>query len=146
MSATETITLDIHTPHGSYPGCRVKAARFIGGQVRLDAANEEGPIARITTSLLEAGVDPQDELAIKDQDENEGLVGSLVAARLVEPPHRQIDQGYVTYRVCRPAGALKALIAALPPVPAKKAKTDSKKRAAAGRTSAVSARQPNPKR
>jgi hypothetical protein len=43
----------------------------------------------------------QDEVAVKDYEENSGILKSLVDARVLEYPHRHISQGFVTIPICR---------------------------------------------
>ena len=42
-----------------------------------------------------------DEVAIKDWEENSGILKTLVDAGVVEYPHRHISQGFVTIPICR---------------------------------------------
>jgi hypothetical protein len=43
----------------------------------------------------------QDEVAIKDYAENEGILDALIQAGIVSKPHRQVSSGYVTIPVCK---------------------------------------------
>ena len=42
-----------------------------------------------------------DEVAIKDYSENEGVLDALLEAKIVAPPHRFVEQGWVRIPVCR---------------------------------------------
>ena len=42
-----------------------------------------------------------DEVAIKNYSENEGILKSLLKARIVAPPHRFVSSGFVQIPICK---------------------------------------------
>lgn len=83
--------------------CRVERASY-GGTDRialpLYAIEDGSPVAVATVNLPELALEA-DQVLIKDYSENEGLLALLVAARVVSPPLREVQSGYVTLYVCR---------------------------------------------
>lgn len=78
--------------------------------------SKDGPIALLVKRSSVAGMSPydtilsvnpwdeslaRDEVAIKDYGMHEGVLKALVDAGIVFPPHRTIEQGYVTFPVVR---------------------------------------------
>jgi len=54
----------------------------------------------LTATVYVEGLNP-DEVAIKDYSENEGVLNTLLANDIVEPPHRVIQSGYVNLPICK---------------------------------------------
>lgn len=61
---------------------------------------EDEPVAVLTTNLPNNPM-RDDEVAIKDYSENEGVLQCLIDHRLVLPAHRWITSGHVLIPVCQ---------------------------------------------
>lgn len=76
--------------------CTVSKARYYNGRLAIVLVdNFTGAlIARATLNLPD---DPltDDEVAIKDYSENEGILDALVGAGIVEQPHRFLSSGFI---------------------------------------------------
>ena len=62
----------------------------------IDYKNKE-PYATATVNI--DGLDA-DEVAIKCYSENAGMLGALFEAKIIHPPHRHVNSGFVTIPVC----------------------------------------------
>jgi hypothetical protein len=62
---------------------------------------EDGmPFATCTVNLPEEPME-ENEVAIKNHSENTGILDFLVENSIVDPPHRYVNSGFVTFPVCR---------------------------------------------
>lgn len=70
---------------------------------RIQLYEEEMPGVLLPYATCTAAIDglADDEYAIKDWAENEGMVELLVGAGVIAPPHRYVMSGWVTVPVCR---------------------------------------------
>lgn len=73
--------------------------RAIQLMTMVDGVYEE-PVTRATVNIPEHHLN-EDEVAIKDWSENEGMVEALVEAGVIHPPHRHIQSGYVQVPIAR---------------------------------------------
>ncbi len=70
-------------------------------QLLYDGGDEDGlPFAVCTVNIPHAQV-AEDEVAIKDYSENEGMLQYLIKNKIVMLPHRYTQSGYVTVPICR---------------------------------------------
>ena len=69
-----------------------------GTALQLIDAGDGTPFA--TATLWVEGL-ASDEVAIKNYSENLGMLTFLVTNKIVEQPHRQINNGFVNIPVCR---------------------------------------------
>lgn len=83
----------------------ISKKRFATAQdhYRYDLYDQEdgSPVATVNVNLP-ALMDG--EIGVKDWSENEGMLSFLVSNKLVDPPHRWIQSGYVQVPVCNVTG------------------------------------------
>ena len=79
----------------------VKYAKYANGQngILLNYASNGGSYA-VASVALDEPLRP-DEVAIKNYSENEGILQSLLKARIVAPPHRFVSSGFVQIPICK---------------------------------------------
>lgn len=53
-----------------------------------------------TTATVNIGGLRDNEVAIKNYSENEGLLDVLIGLGVIEPPHRQVQSGFVLIDIC----------------------------------------------
>ena len=78
--------------------CRKLSTRTVASAPQLIDAEDGSPFA--TATLWVEGL-ASDEVAIKNYSENLGMLTFLVTNKIVEQPHRQINNGFVNIPVCR---------------------------------------------
>jgi len=80
--------------------CVINQARYADGSLALQLVDKNfgDPVAMITTRI--DGLE-QDELAIKNWSENEGMYTTLLRAGVVRRAHRSVRSGFVTVPVTR---------------------------------------------
>ncbi|MBZ9714453.1 hypothetical protein [Deinococcus multiflagellatus] len=83
----------------------IKIKRYASGDLAILLEAQGEPWAVASMSL--PGLAP-DEVAIKDYSENEGMLSDLLAAGVVEQPHRHLAAGFVQAPVCRLTAAARA--------------------------------------
>lgn len=82
-----------------FNGKIVQAEYVQSGNIAWQMADEDGsPITTVSVNV--PGLKP-DELGIKTYSENAGMLEALLAADLVELPHRYLLSGFVQIPVCR---------------------------------------------
>ncbi len=88
------------TPDGEETAVYLKHGKYANGNpsIQLYDAVEHFPFATCTVNVPGLA---QDEVAIKDYSENEGMLQFLIDEEIVEPPHRDIESGFVVLPVCR---------------------------------------------
>lgn len=88
------------TPYGDYQ-LKLQFAKYINGQTSIKLIDvEDGmPFATATISVNDQLL--EDEVAIKNYSENEGILQSLIDADVIEKPHEFIQSGFVTIPVCK---------------------------------------------
>ena len=77
-------------------------AKYANGQtaIKLWDMSDGFPFATATV-CVEDDLLKEDEVAIKDYSENEGLLDALIEAEVVEPPHAFIQSGFVKIPICK---------------------------------------------
>lgn len=79
----------------------LKVTRYAhGNRIALLIVDSEGPIAYCTVNIPEEPM-AEDEVAIKDYSENEGMLETLMEAKVVSMPVRHIRTGHVIVPVCK---------------------------------------------
>lgn len=83
-----------------FKGRIVQAEYVQSGNIAWQMADDDGsPITTISVNV--PGLKP-DELGIKTYSENAGMLEALLAADLIELPHRYLLSGFVSIPVCHP--------------------------------------------
>ena len=74
--------------------------KYVGGQNRIDLIDSEDgfPVAVASVSIKEDLM--EDEVAIKDYSENEGVLDFLIEEGIVSGPIRYFQSGYVKIPIC----------------------------------------------
>lgn len=82
--------------------CTLQWARYGNGRVALRLVDAETgePMAVASVNVPEVALE-DDEMALKDYAENEGLFDDLVHAGIVEPTGRFVPAGYVTIPIVK---------------------------------------------
>ena len=80
---------------------RVDIAKYQNGQTAIKLFDVADGFPYATASLAIDGVLQPDEVAIKNYSENEGVLHSLISAKVVAKPHRFKNQGYVQVPICK---------------------------------------------
>ena len=78
--------------------CKALISEYTRGGKAIQLVDEEGPVA--TATIWIDGL-AEDELAIKDYSENEGMLDCLLESGLVEKPHRWEFVGFARVPVTR---------------------------------------------
>ncbi len=81
--------------------CIVEKHAYSNGRPALmlvDAKNGM-PICKATVNLPELNIS-NDDVAIKDSEENDGILAALIDAGVVAHPHNYAEQGFCTYPIC----------------------------------------------
>lgn len=90
----KTITFNGYTlsvEHGTYRN----------GQNAIDLTDTEDGSPFMTASVsLETDL-KEDEVAIKDYSENEGVLDALIEHGMIEAPHKVVEIGYVQIPICK---------------------------------------------
>lgn len=79
----------------------IKYANYCNGQnaILLHDANDGEPYA-VASVAIDEPLQP-DEVAIKNYSENEGILDTLLSARIVSKPHRFVSSGFVQIPICK---------------------------------------------
>ena len=80
-----------------FNGKIVQAEYTQSGNIAWQMIDDDGPIATVSVNV--PGLKP-DELGIKTYSENAGMLEALLAADLIELPHRYLLSGFVSIPVC----------------------------------------------
>lgn len=89
MERLSTMTLrDIHTACGISPVVELVIESYAMGGIALQLWDHEGPL--LTATLWIPGI-PEGCVAIKDFDENEGILDQLIRQKVVDAPHVFLD-------------------------------------------------------
>ena len=88
-------TWDVYIDTGYYGNGRLA--------VSLLEVDTHEPVMVATVNLPDADL-AEDEVAIKNWSENEGVLPFLIENEIVHPPHRKIDTGFVQADICKWTG------------------------------------------
>ena len=80
--------------------CEVDYPRYSNGRTAIVLTHRGEDWATASVNVVAVGMEP-DEVGIKDYSENEGMLDALIAAGVVQAPHRFADSGYVRIPICR---------------------------------------------
>lgn len=77
----------------------LQSRNYTSGNVRIDLidACDHCPYMSVTVNV--DGLD-ENEVAIKNYSENEGILDVLVNEGIVKPPHRHVKSGFVLIPIC----------------------------------------------
>lgn len=77
----------------------LQSRNYPSGNVRIDLidARDHCPYMSVTVNI--EGLD-ENEVAIKNYSENEGILAVLVDEGIVKPPHRHVKSGFVLIPIC----------------------------------------------
>ena len=77
----------------------LQSRNYPSGNVRIDLidAIDHCPYMSVTVNI--EGLD-ENEVAIKNYSENEGILDVLVDEGIVKPPHRHVKSGFVLIPIC----------------------------------------------
>jgi hypothetical protein len=85
--------------------CAIRFGNYAQGGTAVWLIDDETgePVTNVTSWI--PGLAP-DEIAIKNYSENEGMLNAFLATGLINPPHRHIHSGFVSFPICRLKGVL----------------------------------------
>jgi len=69
-----------------------------GRAIILTDAEDGSPFATATVRIDGLA---ENDVAIKNYSENAGMLEFLIENNIVEPPHREVESGFVTLPICR---------------------------------------------
>lgn len=80
--------------------CSVKFSEYPNGQTKIQLYDllDGAPYCTATAPSPEPLM--EEEVAIKNWSENEGILDALVAAEIIYAPHHQIRTGYANLQIC----------------------------------------------
>jgi len=86
--------------------CNVQFGKYANGRTAIMLVCDNGePMAKATVNLdTEDGISPamgDDEVAIKDYNENAGMLEALEGAGVISAPLRHVPSGFVRIPICR---------------------------------------------
>lgn len=84
--------------------CKVVFLKYGNGRTAIELVDTEPPyFESITVASVNLPDEPmkEDEIAIKNYSENEGILDVLVNAKIVSAPVRYADSGFVTIPICK---------------------------------------------
>jgi len=82
--------------------CVLKFGQYHNGRTGIELVSEKdgSPVAVATVNIPDVYLD-KDEVIIKNYSENEGMLDTLVNAKIVEPTGRKVHTGFVECDVCK---------------------------------------------
>jgi hypothetical protein len=75
--------------------------KYPNGQTSIRLYDEEDGLPYATATVSVKDQLEEDEVAIKNYSENEGLLQSLINSKIIDSPHRFIESGFVKIPVCK---------------------------------------------
>lgn len=78
----------------------LEKATYANGRIALMLMDDEGQVACATVNIPGHDLGPN-EILVKTWSENEGMLGFLLANRIVADLGRDVPTGYVKARVCK---------------------------------------------
>jgi hypothetical protein len=94
------MTYDYSTPYDETIKVTLHFGVYGNGNTAIQIFDVEDGTPYATATVNVPGLE-SDEVAIKNYSENLGMLTFLVTNKIVEPPHRTVDSGYVTIPVCK---------------------------------------------
>jgi len=79
---------------------QISFAEYSNGRTAIQLVDDEGPFAVATTNLPDVEME-DDEVAIKDYSENEGMLAALQQAGVVGDVVGVVEQGFAKIPVCK---------------------------------------------
>ena len=82
--------------------CNLTFSKYLNDRtaIMLIDADDGSPVAIASVNLPETAMD-DDEIAIKDYSENDGILEILVENKIVSEPIRFVKSGYVEIPICK---------------------------------------------
>ena len=78
----------------------VTKAEYKNGGTAIQLTDAEDGFPFATATIWVEGL-AENEVAIKNYSENTGMLAFLVENEIVEPPHREINNGFIIIPVCK---------------------------------------------
>ena len=89
------------SPYGVYE-LSLQFGKYKNGQISINLFDvEDGMPYAKATICLDDGILKDNEVAIKNYSENEGILETLIQNRIVEEPHAYIQSGFVKIPICK---------------------------------------------
>lgn len=73
---------------------------YANGQSAITLLTIDGEVQAVATVAIDVRL-AEDEIAIKNYSENEGMLEFLQEVGIIKPPHRFVPSGYVNIPICR---------------------------------------------
>lgn len=89
-----------HHAFGKYYELTLQKTTYKNGGTALQLMDAEDGFPYAMATVWIEGL-AEDEVAIKNYSENEGILETLIDAGIVEKPHRLVSSGFVNIPVCR---------------------------------------------
>jgi hypothetical protein len=102
MNINYMTTIKHILPRGGEHRLQLEFAKYANGQTAIRAydASDGMPFMTITV-CIEDGLLKEDEVAIKDYSENEGILNTLLQYEIVDFPHAFIQSDFVKIPICK---------------------------------------------
>jgi len=81
--------------------CTVAYPRYQNNRIAIELVTARQESWAVASVNLPNERMEETEVAIKDYSDNEGMLDALIAAGVVQAPHRFADSGYVRIPICR---------------------------------------------
>ena len=95
-------TITHKSPYGGEYQLMAQFAKYKNNQVAIKLFDLSDGMPYATATLcVEDNLLKEDEVAIKDYSENEGILQSLIDAKIVEEPHAFIQSNFVKIPICK---------------------------------------------
>jgi hypothetical protein len=78
----------------------IQRKRYHSGNVCLNLIDAKDHFPYMCATVNVEGLS-EDEVAIKNYSENEGILDTLVTEGVIKPPHRHIKSGFVIIPICK---------------------------------------------
>ena len=90
----------LRTSYGSEVRCCLEIIPRLH-HIQVYAWDEENGWEPWATATVQIGGLNENEVAIKNYSENEGILEALVDLGVIDPPHRRVASGFVMIDICR---------------------------------------------
>ena len=92
--------MQIKLTHGTYENCHLLFGKYHNKRTAIQIQHNERPLMKATVNITEA-ILKHDEILVKNYEENEGLLQSLIDAEVIEDTGQFVATGYVIANVCK---------------------------------------------
>ena len=92
--------MKITLSHGTFEDCSIKMEKYANDRPAMVIYHDDEVLLKATVNLPDHNI-PEGYVYIKDWSENEGVLKSLIAAKVIEAPEIFLPSGFVYVPVCK---------------------------------------------